>query len=195
MVNITDLRVTKNGNTICSVPHLAVQPGERLAIVGRNGSGKSTLLRVLGGLERDYKGRCVIAASWRERTYVHQSPFLFRGSVLFNVTYGLRARGQSRSSSETAAMHWLEMLGIRQIAGSPGKYLSGGETRRVALARAMACNPRLLLLDEPLAEIDDEGVARLQNVLAALPQTTIVIATPTKLPDGLTMSSYQLRTA
>lgn len=192
MIDIQGLEVSKSGRTICSVPQLAVGTGERVAVIGKNGSGKSTLLRVLAGFERDWQGRCEVQASWRERTYVHQNPYLFRGTVLASVAYGLRSRGQPRAAAESTALRCLGRLGIQQLAASLTHQLSGGETRRVALARAVVLKPRLLLLDEPLAELDAEGIELTCSLLAELPETTMVIASPAHLPSELDAREFRL---
>lgn len=192
IIKVDGLRVNKSNRTICSVPHLSVEPGERVAILGPNGSGKSTLLRVLAGLERDYEGQCDVQATWREKTYVHQNPFLFRGTVLSSVMYGLRSCGQSRATAVRKSMGFLERLGICAIASHKTHQLSGGETRRVALARAIALEPQLLLLDEPLAELDREGVEMVQRVLAELPETTMIITSHSKLPDRMCTREYEM---
>ena len=192
VIEITNLRVRRAGKTICQVPTLVVPPGSRLAVLGPNGSGKSTLLRLIAGLEREYEGRCEVAVGWRQRTYVHQSPYLFRGTVLANVTFGLRAGGHRRRPAARAARRWLDRLGVAHLAGRHVAQLSGGELRRVALARALAIQPQLLLLDEPLADLDGDGVEAVCRVLAELPDVTMLIASPTPLPDNLCTAHCQL---
>ena len=192
MITIKQLRVLKNDRTICCVPDLVVASGERVAIRGANGSGKSTLLRVVAGLEKNYQGSCSVSASQRDRVFVQQSPLLFRGSVAFNVMYGLRARGLSHHESESRAKRWLEQVGLSDLANSRVTHLSGGEKKRVALARALILEPRLALLDEPLADLDTEGAAAVAAALDQLPECTILIATPTNLPDQLTSSEFQI---
>lgn len=192
MIDVRSLEVSKDGQRICHVPELTVQPGERLAVIGTNGSGKSTLLRVLAGLEHDYQGQCEVQAALEERTYVHQNPYLFRGTVLSNVAYGLRARGQSRAAATKAALDGLEQFGIRDLASRKTGNLSGGEVRRVALARAVVLDPRLLLLDEPLSDLDAEGIESVCRVLTALPDTTVLIASPTTLLPELAAVELRL---
>lgn len=192
MIEIKDLRVIKKGKSICSVPELTVEAGERIAILGTNGSGKSTLLRVLAGLERDFQGTCTVEVPWRERVYVHQNPYLFRGTVLHNATYGLRSRGLNGAPGEEQALAWLERMGIDALAWRRVSNLSGGERRRTALARALVLKPRLLLLDEPLADLDEQGADEVQRVLAELQDTTVLIASPMDLPDGLTTKTYRM---
>ena len=192
MIQINELRVAKTGRTICAVPSLTVEPGERVAVLGTNGSGKTTLLRVLAGLEKEFEGRCQIDVAPRERVYVHQAPYLFRGTVIANVTYGLRARGAAHADAAREATLWLDRLGMAELAASSAANLSGGELRRVALARALVLAPRLLLLDEPLAELDSEGEASVAAALDHLKRCTILVASPTELPPGMTQRDYRL---
>ena len=194
LIQIKDLKVVKNGRTICSVPEILVNEGQRLAFIGKNGSGKSTFLRVLAGFEKDCLGTCKISAPKKERVYVHQSPYLFRGTVLFNVKYGLRARRYSHRTSEKVARQWLEALGAQGLAGYPVHELSGGEKQRVALARAFSLEPRLLLLDEPLSELDERGSASCLEAIIKLVDSTIIVASPSPLPSvqGLEMETYVL---
>ena len=87
MLQIRNLRVERGGQTICELPELRVEGGERVCVVGPNGSGKTTLLRVVGGLDREFHGECRADVPFRDRVYLHQSPYLFRGSVLANVLF------------------------------------------------------------------------------------------------------------
>jgi len=146
---------------------------------------------VLAGLEADYEGQCDVSAAAAERTYVHQKPYLFRGTVLSNVTYGLRARGEHRAAAAKVALDWLDRFGIGELASRRTDNLSGGEARRVALARAVVLAPRLLLLDEPLSDMDAEGIAAVGRVLAELPEMTVVIASPAAVRPEL--ASVELR--
>ncbi len=187
MIEITHLQVEREGKRICTVDQLTVAPGERLAVFGANGSGKTTLLRILAGLTHDYSGTCRVAVETGQRTYLHQQPFLFRGSVLTNVRYGERQRaGQGRAND------WLDRLHVGHLAERTTADLSGGERRRVALARALAMQPQLLLLDEPLADLDDEASAIVCETLSQLADTTLVIASPITLPAGLVEKEYVL---
>ena len=195
MIRIDRLEVRRNGRIICRVPRLDVEPGERLGIVGANGSGKSTLLIILAGLEQATRGRCEVSAPVEQRVYVHQQPYLFRGTVLSNATYGLRSRAMPRGQANQTAMRWLTRLGIREQAYRRVDNLSGGERRRVALARALAIRPMILLLDEPLADLDEQGSETVSSILNALDDVTVLIASPTDLPHGLTTRTYTITQA
>jgi tungstate transport system ATP-binding protein len=192
VLSIRDLNVVKAGTSICRLRHLDLNRGERLAVLGRNGSGKTTLLRVIGGLEKDFDGQCRIAVAPRNCVYLHQLPYLFRGTVLFNVAYGLAARKVDRRETRRRAHHWLEVFGVEHLAQRRCAHLSGGERRRVALARVFAVQPEMLLLDEPLADLDEVGVDLVCNAIPLLPQTTIVISSPNPLPRSLCVRTLEL---
>lgn len=146
---------------------LHVPPGEVLAVLGPNGSGKTTLLRTLAGLAPVGSGRVsldgvllddpaagvFVPPEARPVGYVFQDYRLFPHlSVLDNVAFGLRGHG--RTSSRREAAGWLDRLGVADLAARRPGALSGGQAQAVALARALARRPGLLLLDEPLAALD-----------------------------------------
>jgi ABC-type nitrate/sulfonate/bicarbonate transport system ATPase subunit len=195
MLQIRNLKVEKAGKTICDLPDLDVARGERVAVLGPNGSGKTTLLRVLSGLEVEFTGKCQSAVSRRDRVYVHQSPYLFRGSVLFNATYGLAARKMARRKQVSTAREWLDTLGVGHLAERQCGNLSGGERRRVALARAFAIQSDVLLLDEPLADLDEEGMDIVCRAISTVTRATILMSSPVPLPDALSVRSLRLARA
>jgi len=148
---------------------LAVASGELVVLLGPNGAGKTTLLRALAGLVPLDRGRVVLdgrvlddaeSGEWlpterRPIGFVFQDYLLFPHlSALENVAFGLRARGVPRAEARGLAGAWLERVGLADHARSRPRALSGGQAQRVALARAMVADPRLLLLDEPLAALD-----------------------------------------
>lgn len=185
MLEIRNLQVDRGGNTICRVPRLTVGHAECVALVGANGSGKTTLLRVLSGLERAFQGDVAVSATMRERVYLHQLPYLFRGSVLANVMLGAVARKLPRRQQLTEAHQWLERLGVSHLADRQSGRLSGGERRRVALARTFITGARLLLLDEPFADLDRSGIDGVCRAMAALPEATFLLSSPGALPQQL----------
>ena len=148
---------------------LEVKPGELLALLGPNGAGKSTMLRCLAGLAPIDTG-CVaiddlvvdepasdtfVEPEGRPIGFVFQNYLLFENmTVLENVAYGLRARKTPKAAARRTAGEWLERVGLAEYTNQRPRALSGGQAQRAALARALATNPRLLLLDEPLAALD-----------------------------------------
>ncbi|HEV2869982.1 MAG TPA: ABC transporter ATP-binding protein [Actinomycetota bacterium] len=148
---------------------LAVGTGELVVLLGPNGAGKTSLLRALAGLLALDRGRVVLdgavledtaAGAWvpterRPIGFVFQDYLLFPHlSALENVAFGLRARGLGRAEARRRAGAWLDRVGLAGHTGARPRALSGGQAQRVALARAMVSEPRLLLLDEPLAALD-----------------------------------------
>jgi len=165
MLEARGLRHTYERRTVLSLERLVLAPGTRLALVGPNGSGKSTLLRLLAFLEAPEAGELALGGlpvrSGRERraarhrvTLVEQRPYLFRGTVLANVAYPLRLRGNPRAAAEAAASGALERLQLGVLTGRQARSLSEGEVQRVAVARALAAEPDVLLLDEALSAAD-----------------------------------------
>lgn len=184
LVSVDRLAVSRDGQRICSLPRLIINRGDRIGIAGANGSGKSTLLRVLAGLEADFSGTCDVASLCGQPVYVHQAPYLFRGTVLSNVVYGLCQQTMSPRERLRIAQEWMSRLKIGDLSRRDVRGLSGGEARRVAIARACAVQPQLLLLDEPLSDLDADGIDCVRSALQALPDTAIVIASPVALPPG-----------
>ncbi len=173
MTRIRGLQVRFGQVVALDLAELKLVPGERVAVCGANGSGKSTLLRVLAGLQAPTVGELDGLPPPGRAVLVHQRPYLFVGSALHNVQLALRAGGRPVED----AAQWLSALGADHLALRPAATLSGGERRRVAIARALAVRPDLLLLDEPLAELDGEGVVQVAAALADY-AGTLVIASP-----------------
>jgi molybdate transport system ATP-binding protein len=148
---------------------LDVKAGELVALLGPNGSGKTTVLRCLAGLAPIDNGHITIDGTvvddpstetfvepeQRSIGLVYQNYLLFdHMTVLENVAYGLRARKIPKSQARGIARQWIDRVGLGEYAALRPRALSGGQAQRAALARALATNPRLLLLDEPLAALD-----------------------------------------
>jgi len=160
---------------------LDVAPGELVAVLGPNGSGKSTLLRSVAGLMPISEGRITLAgtvlddasaatfrpAAQRGIGLVFQDGRLFAHlRVLDNVAYAPRAQGRSRRDAHEIARHWLKRVGIEDLADRKSRELSGGQAQRVAVARAFAAAPALLMLDEPFAALDVQTRSAMQGELS-----------------------------
>jgi tungstate transport system ATP-binding protein len=165
LLGLADIEVRASGRSILDLPRLDVEEGEIRVVLGPTGAGKSTLLRVMNLLQRPERG----TVSWRgekiswpaplalrrRMAMVFQSPLLFSGSVLDNVEYGLRIRGERGERARAKAEATLRRLHIESAARQRASSLSGGEAQRAALARAIVLEPEVLLLDEPLSSLDE----------------------------------------
>lgn len=132
---------------------LHIHAGERVALVGANGSGKSTLLRTLHGLVPPTRGTVSSDVSVRQ-AMLFQRPYMLRASALNNVALGLWLKSVPWKDAQSQALQALARVGLAGVAQRNAKALSGGQQQRLALARAWALQPQVLLLDEPTASLD-----------------------------------------
>ena len=181
MIDASDLIVRFGDVTALSLASLHIGEGEAIGVHGPNGSGKSTLLRVLAGLLAPTEGRLTGAPPPGKAVLLHQRPYLFRGTALENAALPLRAAGIPRQERKRRAFAQLERLGAAAIADRVAADLSGGERRRVAVARALLAEPQLLLLDEPFASLDEAGRRAVTEAVLACPAARLVAA-PEPLP-------------
>lgn len=140
--------------------NLKIRSGESLAIVGASGSGKTTLLRILAGLEDADGGEVLIdgkavSGVGAERAVIFQEPRLLPWlTVLENVAFGLDTRGAPREEAKARARRYVQLVGLQSFENAYPRQLSGGMAQRVGIARALAVQPEILLLDEPLGALD-----------------------------------------
>jgi len=177
LYKIEDLTHIYDNRTVLNVPNLTFEKGKIHAITGPNGSGKTTLCTILGFLLKPttgeilYQGRNIsdngaAAESLRKKvTMVQQNPFLFNTTVEKNVAYGLRVRKYPRNRWEPIVQECLKLMGIEHLRRLRATCLSGGETQRVAVARAIAINPEVLILDEFTANVDKNYVKIMEDVI------------------------------
>ncbi len=180
-----------DGKVALTIPSLSLCGGRLHLVTGPNGAGKSTLLSILAFLlspsvgEIHYHGEKIDARgpgavrARREVTLLHQIPFLFDGTVFGNIAFGLLTRGVRGEELRNRVALALEQVGLGGFERRSARRLSVGETQRVAMARALTLSPRVLLLDEPLANVDRETAELLRKVIDGLPGagTTVVMAT------------------
>jgi len=164
---ISRLEKHYSGRHVLSIGRLALVPGRIVHLTGRNGAGKTTLLKILAGLEPPdhcdvLLDRC--SRPWqavrqqlrRHVVYLHQHPYMFDNTVADNLGYGLRVTGVPRARRRQAVAMMLERMELEHAAQRNARTLSGGEQQRLALGRAWLLQPRVLLLDEPTANMDTE---------------------------------------
>ncbi|MBX7213158.1 MAG: ABC transporter ATP-binding protein [Thermoflexales bacterium] len=163
--NVTKEFKTPEGRMVKAVDaaSLTIQPGEFLTLLGPSGCGKTTTLRMIAGFEFPSSGRIVldgrdiamVPPDKREMAMVFQSYALFPHLTVYeNVAYGLRIRRQSNEAIRQKVLSTLSMVGLEGKERRRPSELSGGQQQRVALGRAMAIEPRVLLFDEPLSNLD-----------------------------------------
>ncbi len=182
-VAVKNLKVDRGEQIICQVNELCLANNGRLQIIGSNGSGKTTLLKSMAGLVSRYRGAIERDGPLNDFVYVHQSPIMFSGTLRSNLEYGLKCRGIRRSMRVATVDHWCERFQLQSIEDSNPLKWSGGEKRRVALARAMILEPAVLLLDEPFADLDDRGVESLLQCFNEMPDQSLVVASPQPIPQ------------
>jgi len=187
-IGLRGLVVLRQGRKVLDIPTLKVEHGEVLALLGPNGSGKSTLLSVIALLLRPDKGTVQFEgqpaaedrlAYRRRMAVVFQEPLLLDTTVEANVRSGLSLRAVKRSDQSERVGRWLSRLGIAHLAKRRARELSGGEAQRTNLARALALEPEVLLLDEPFDGLDaptrDALMRDLDAILRETSVTTIFV--------------------
>jgi NitT/TauT family transport system ATP-binding protein len=153
---------------------LTVADNDFITILGPSGCGKSTLLRIVAGLDSPTAGRVLldgapVAAPGADRGMVFQSYTLFPWlTVRENVCFGLREKGVPQTQQDSIADRWLDRVGLKGFEHHHPKQLSGGMQQRTAIARALANDPKILLLDEPFGALDNQTRSLMQELLLSI---------------------------
>ena len=190
---VKGIRKNYEGREILRGVDLEVYPGQIVALIGSSGSGKSTLLRCLNLLEEINDGQIILDGEDITRSGVNQDQvreqigLVFQSFNLFahltileNITLALRhVKGKTKEEADEIGLAWLKRIGLAEKANSYPDKLSGGQQQRTAIVRAVAMNPKVLLLDEVTSALDPELVGEVLNLIKDLKQTgtTIVMAT------------------
>jgi tungstate transport system ATP-binding protein len=169
---LRDVSVKTREVAILDGVSLKLMPGAPTVLIGPNGAGKTTLLRVAMGLappssgEVSFGGRLNVPPT--RRAIVFQRPVMLRRSAAANVEYALACAGLARSERPQRIAELLDSVGLAGLGARPARRLSGGEQQRLALARALARDPELLLLDEPTASLDPAATKAVEDVIRAV---------------------------
>jgi tungstate transport system ATP-binding protein len=202
---VRGLRKSFGERLLFDVAELVLQSGSSYLLTGGNGSGKTTMLRILAGLETaqigsvSFEGVTIpadeICAQLAPRVvYLHQHPYLFSSSVAANVAYGLKAAGMAHAKRELLVREAMTWAGVNHLAHIAPYKLSGGEKQRVALARARILNPKILLLDEPTANLDEEARRQVAELIRRMCDNNHCVVIATHDPELMTLeNAVQLR--
>ena len=189
---VEGLRHEYGGVTVLDIPRMSLDRGRVYALVGPNGSGKTTLLSILNLLVRPTAGSIRYQGSpagmsepvrRRQRlsmSFLLQDPYLFNTTVNGNVSWGLCARGVPKEEIPGRTARALEMVGLEGFGERRARTLSGGEAQRTALARSLATEPEVILLDEPTANIDPSSAAAFESTIRRINRekgVTVVLTT------------------
>ncbi len=183
-LQIKNLQITKKNSALLNAVTLTIDSTEVTVILGPNGAGKSLLLRSAHGLETPSQGSLQWNVhtpkpqhSWR--AYIFQKPVLLRRSVRANLEYVLSLHNIDRANYPSLIDAALEHTGLSQLADRQARVLSGGEQQRLNIARAWVLQPKVILLDEPTAELDPNGTAAIERLIKTIAQqgTKIIMST------------------
>ncbi len=205
---IDNISFSYGDRPILSGLSLEVPTGTATAVVAPSGSGKSTLLRIIAGLIAPSTGSIILDGKDLSRvpTHLRSIGMVFQDNQLFphlnvydNVMFGLRMAKTEKTIAAKRCRDLLDLVGLSQVAKQSVATLSGGESKRVALARALAPSPRLLLLDEPLTGLDSELHDRLahdlQRILHATSTTALLVTHSLPEAEIISDSLHRLPTA
>lgn len=199
-IEIRGLKKNYGNKAILNIEQMSLDRGKIIGLSGVNGAGKTTLLRIIAGLDSHYQGlvtydgRSQLNNQLRQQiTYLSQKPYRMLGTVQENISYPLRLRKAEGKMIEKKVRTLLEELGIQELSHQQANSLSGGEAQKMALARALVFEPKLLLLDEPTASIDAQTIEQIETLLIKRNrehQTTMILISHnreqlTKICDSL----------
>ncbi len=201
---LDNIEITRAGQCIISIPQLVIGSSQCTALLGSNGSGKSTLLDVLAFVNRPCQGTISLhgqvisgGLSCDQRRmigYVNQQPYLLNGTVADNIRLALHLQGINRQHQPTLINRTLALVGAEHLASQPASSLSGGELKRIAIARAISYQPNIVLLDEPFSHLDERHCRQLETIITTLKQSGItVVVTSHRTVQSLSFADTRLQ--
>ncbi|AFM26598.1 ABC transporter ATP-binding protein [Desulfomonile tiedjei] len=179
MIRFTGVNKSFHGRSVLEDLHFCVERNEVVALLGRSGSGKSTILRIISGLTCPDSGTLMVGSS--KIGYIFQEPRLIPWkTALDNVGFVLKANGCDKKKAREIAANCLEEVALKEYALFYPQQLSGGMQQRVAVARAFATDPEILLMDEPFSSLDpglkDEMHSLMKRILSERPLTVLYVS-------------------
>ena len=191
---LNKIKVFHQGQCNLNIPNLEIAHNECVAILGDNGAGKSTLLNLLAYLNKPEEGELSLMGQQtksrlstlqrRSIGYVNQQPFLLSGSLYDNIALALKLQGMPSAQRPKLTNRALQQVNLNHLASKPAYTLSGGELKRAAIARAIAHDPQILLLDEPFSHLDQSHIQQLELIiedLASQSGKTVIFSTHDRL--------------
>lgn len=185
-ISLSNIKKIYNEKQVLDIDLLEIEKGKITGIIGPNGSGKSTLLNIIAGLDEKYLGtitydqKVINREIYNKMTLVSQKPYLFRRKVYYNIEYPLRVRNINKADIKKKVNEIIDRLEINELKEKKAHLLSGGESQKVSLARALVFEPKLLLLDEPTSNIDPESIKVLEREILRFnkeTKATVIIVT------------------
>ena len=197
---LNDIKVIREQRCILDIPQLDLPSKQCIALLGDNGAGKSTLLDLLAFITQPTHGEIKLAGQQISKSlqpkqrrsigFVSQHPYLLSGSVFDNIQLALKLQGINQQQHPALIKQALEQVNLSHLINQQANTLSGGELKRVAIARAISYQPNILLLDEPFSHLDQTHCQQLEDIIQQLTQQadkTIIFSTHDRL-QGLALA-------
>jgi tungstate transport system ATP-binding protein len=182
-IELSEVDIDTGGQKILRQISLVLEAGAPTVFIGPNGSGKTTLLRAAMGLIAPSSGRVVWGGQPQSpplrRAIVFQRPVMLRRSTFGNLHYALASAGVPRSARQRRANELLSLVDLEGLGDRPARRLSGGEQQRLALARALAREPRVLFLDEPTASLDPAATKAIEELVRSVSTSGVKVVMAT----------------
>ncbi|MEI6857356.1 ATP-binding cassette domain-containing protein [Psychrilyobacter sp.] len=176
-IKIRNLKKKYDKKNILDIPELIFKNGKISYLLGENGAGKSTLLNILAKIDNDYRGKVEDPFTQDEISLVDANPYMLKGNVYKNIAYPLKIRKRKDINESMVAL--LDIFNLNVLKNKEASKLSSGETQKVAIVRALSFSPKLLILDEPTANLDKSARLELIDILKKYNQegNTIIVVT------------------
>ena len=176
-IKIINLKKNFNGKKILNIPELIFKNKDISYLLGENGAGKSTLLNILARIDKEYQGRIEDSFLSDEISLVDANPYMLKGNVYKNIEYPLKIRKIKNIDKKMTTL--LDIFNLNKLKNKEASKLSSGETQKVAIVRAMSFSPKLLMLDEPTANLDKLAKLELIEILRRYNEkgNTIIVVT------------------